>query len=256
MTPSPKSEPSGRTTAARPPGFSRRMIRARNRSAVSRVRKACGKFDSIPSSSRPPKGGFGQDDVDPLVLAPRDVGAGQRVVVAQEGRVLDPVQQHVGDGEHVGELLLLHRAQGGLHRRLVLGPLHVMLAHVADRAGQEAAGAAGRVEQDFAGARVDLPRHEGGDGAGGVVLARVAGRLQVVEDLFVDVAEVLALGEVVEVDAVDAVDHLPHELAGLHVVVGVLEDVAHGARARRRGGELLEGREEVVVDEVQERPRR
>ena len=43
--------------------------------------------------------------------------------------------------------------------------------------------------------------HEGGDGARRVVFARVAGDLQVVEDLLVDVAEVLPLGEVVEVDA-------------------------------------------------------
>ena len=50
-----------------------------------------------------------------------------------------------------GQLLLLHRAQAGLHRLLVLGRLDVALAHVADGAGQEAAGAAGGVEQDFAG---------------------------------------------------------------------------------------------------------
>jgi hypothetical protein len=49
--------------------------------------------------------------------------------------------------------------------------------------------------------RVDHLHHEGGDGAGRVVLARIAGGLQVVEDLLVDVAEVLALGQVVEVDA-------------------------------------------------------
>ena len=51
------------------------------------------------------------------------------------------------------------------------------------------------------GLRVDAVDHEGGDGARRVVLARVAGALQVVEDLLVDVAEVLALGQVVEVDA-------------------------------------------------------
>ena len=64
-----------------------------------------------------------------------DVGAGQRVVVAQEGGVLDPVQQHVGNGQHVGELLLLHRAEAGLERGLVLGAFDVMLSHVADGAG-------------------------------------------------------------------------------------------------------------------------
>ena len=81
------------------------------------------------------------------------------------------------------------------------------------------------------GLRVDAVGHEGGDSARRVILARIAGALQVVEDLLVDVAEVLALGQVVEVDLVDLVDHLPHQLAGFHVVVGVLEHVAHDPRA-------------------------
>ena len=79
--------------------------------------------------------------------------------------------------------------------------------------------------------RVDAIDHEGGDGARRVVFAGIAGRLQVVEDLLVDVAEVLALGQIVEIDLVDLVDHLPHQLAGFHVVVGVLEHVAHDAAA-------------------------
>ena len=84
------------------------------------------------------------------------------------------------------------------------------------------------------GLRVDAVDHERGDGARRVVFARVAGALQVVEDLLVDVAEVLALGQVVEVDLVDLVDDLPHQLAGLHVVVGVLEHVADDAAAVAR----------------------
>ena len=57
---------------------------------------------------------------------------------------------------------------------------------------------------------------------------------------------------VIEVDAVDLVDHLAHELAGLHEVVGVLEHVAHGfcARGLRRQG--LELREQLVVDELEQ----
>ena len=101
---------------------------------------------------------------------------------------------------------------------------------------------------------VDAVGHEGGDGSRCVVLARVSCGLQVVEDLFVDVAEVLALGQVVEVDAVDLVDYLAHELAGLHVVVGVLEYVSHHAAAvSRLAGrpEILQGREQVVVDECE-----
>ena len=139
-----------------------------------------------------------------------------------------------------------------LHRLLVLDRLDIALAHVADGAGEKAAGAAGGVEEDFARVGVDAVDHEGRDGARRVVLAGVAGALQVVEDLLVDVAEVLALGEVVEVDLVDLVDDLPHELAGLHVVVGILEDVAHDAAAvalLARDGEFLELREKLVVDE-------
>ncbi|MCY1532068.1 hypothetical protein D9M68_673140 [compost metagenome] len=58
LMPSPNRKPSGSTTAARPPSFSRCMISTRNRSAVSRVRKAAGKLVSIPSSSMPPNGGL------------------------------------------------------------------------------------------------------------------------------------------------------------------------------------------------------
>ena len=98
-----------------------------------------------------------------------------------------------------------------LHRLLVFGRLDVVLAHVADGAGEKAAGAAGGIEQDFAGLRVDAVDHEGGDGARRVVFAGIARRLQVVEDLLVDVAEVLALGQIVEIDLVDLVDDLPQQ---------------------------------------------
>ena len=81
------------------------------------------------------------------------------------------------------------------------------------------------------GPRVDALHHECRNGAGRVILARIAGALQVGEDLFVDVAEVLSLGQIIEVHLVDFVDDLPHELAGLHVVVGILEHVAHDTAA-------------------------
>jgi hypothetical protein len=107
-----------------------------------------------------------------------------------------------------------------------------------------------------AGARVDAVGHEGGHGARRVVFAGIAGRLQVVENLLVDVAEMLALAEIVEVDLVDPVDHLPHQLAGLHVVVGVLEhvpdDTAPVARPGR-GRQLLQRREQLPVDEGEQR---
>ena len=45
----------------------------------------------------------------PERLPPGDVGTGEGVVVPQEVRVLDAVQQHVRDGEHVRELFFLDR---------------------------------------------------------------------------------------------------------------------------------------------------
>ena len=99
--------------------------------------------------------------------------------------------------------------------------------------------------------RVDHLSHERGHGARRVIFARVASRLQVVQDLLVDVAEVLARSQVVEVDAVDLVDDLPHQLAGLHVVVGILEYIAHDVGARPRlGREFLQLRKEISINEV------
>jgi hypothetical protein len=80
--------------------------------------------------------------------------------------------------------------------------------------------------------------------------------LQIVEQLLIDVAEVLALGQVVEVDAADPVDHLPHELAGLHVVVGVFEHAPHHAAAAGIGagdGQFLERGKQFGVNEVEKR---
>ena len=187
------------------------------------------------------EGRVGEHDVHAVLALPADIGPRQGVVVAHEARVFDAVQQHVGDAEHVGKLLLFDGAERGLHGLFVLGPPDMALAHVPQGTGQESAGAAGRIEQRLARFRVDPVDHECGHGAGRVVLARIAGRLQVVEDLFVDVAEMLAFAQVVEVDLVDPVDHLAHQLAGLHVVVGILEHGAHDAAAVAGSGPSPEG---------------
>ena len=81
-----------------------------------------------------------------------------------------------------------------------------------DGTGEKAAGAAGGIEQGFAGSGIDAVHHEGGDRARGIVLSGVAGALQVVQQLLVDVAKVLALGQVVEIYAADPVDYLAHDV--------------------------------------------
>jgi len=65
----------------------------------------------------------------------------------------------------------------------------------------EASGATSRVEQNFARVWIDAVRHESGDGARRVILAGVPCRLEVVENLLVNVTEMLALGEVIEIDS-------------------------------------------------------
>ena len=181
------------------------------------------------------KGRIGEHNVHPLLAFPAGIGPRQSVVMTHETRILNAVQQHVCDTEHVGKVLLLYGAQRHLHGLFILGPLDIALAHVPQGTGQEAARATGRIKQRLTRLRVDPVHHEGGHRAGRVVLARITRRLQVIEDLFVDVTEMLTFAQVVEVDLVDLVDHLTHQLAGFHVIVGILEhDCARRGGDRRR----------------------
>ena len=69
-----------------------------------------------------------------------------------------------------------------------------MSVRLAQGASEKAARTTSWIEEEFAGAWVNAVHHERGDGARGVILACVAGVLQVVEYLFVNVAKMLALG--------------------------------------------------------------
>ena len=65
-----------------------------------------------------------------------------------------------------------------------------------------------------------------------------------------------ALGQIVEVHAADLIDHLSHQLAGLHVIVGVFKHAAHHASAIGLwAGEwqFLELGKQLGIDKGQER---
>ena len=143
--------------------------------------------------------------------------------MAHEAGVLHPVQQHVGHGQHVGQGLFLDRAQAALHGRFVLGSFDIAVAHVAHGTGQESTRTASGVEQGLAGLRIDHLGHKLGHGTRRVVFARIARVLQVIEDLLVDLAKMLAVCQRIEIDLIDLVDDLAQQLAGFHVVVGTLE---------------------------------
>ena len=118
---------------------------------------------------------------------------GERVVVTDVHRHFDAVQEHVGDAEQMRHGLLLDATNGFLEVLLVGGRLDFALADVFERTGEKPAGAAGGVEDEFAEARIGHFDHELGDGARGVILARVASALEVTQYLLVDVAEQVAV---------------------------------------------------------------
>ena len=78
------------------------------------------------------EGRVGEDDFHAVGLAVADVRPGQRVVVADEARVLNAVKEHVGHAEHVWQWLLFNCPHGGLHRSFISRCLDVTLAHVAN----------------------------------------------------------------------------------------------------------------------------
>ena len=112
FTPSPNSEPSGSTTAARPSGFKQADDEGKKQVGRLAGLEVLGEvaFDAV--FLAPAEGRIGEHDVHAVGLRVADIGPRQRVVVAHEAGVLDAVQQHVGDAEHVRKLLLLDRAQG------------------------------------------------------------------------------------------------------------------------------------------------
>ena len=183
---------------------------------------------------------------------PVSQGAGERVVVADVGGDVDAVQEEIGHAQDVREVLLLDPGEAVLDGALVGLGLR-LLAQVLDGADEEAAGAAGGVEDGLAEAGVDLLDDELGDGAGGVELAGVAGGLEVLEELLVNVAKHVAVIGGVEVDAVDLVDDLPHEGAIFHVIVGILEGHANQGDHAVGAAQGLQLGQEGVVDEPQQR---
>ena len=81
-------------------------MRARKRSAVSGL-EVLGEVSLDAVFLSPAEGRVREHDVHAVAGSVADVGPGQGVVVADEAGVLDAVEQHVRDTEHVRELFLL-----------------------------------------------------------------------------------------------------------------------------------------------------
>ena len=169
------------------------------------------------------EGRVGDDDIHALLGRPVAQRAGQRVVVAHIGGDVDAVQQQIGHAEDVRQVLLLDAREAFLDK--ALRRPRSLPACAGARWRRRGSRRCRRRDREWSPpqARIDLLDDELGHGARGVELTRVAGGLEVLEDLLVDVAEHVAVIGGIEVDAVDLVDDLPHEGAVLHVVVGILE---------------------------------
>ena len=135
------------------------------------------------------------------------------------------MQDHIGDAQHMWQRLLFDASNSRLQHHFIFLRFHE-LPLVIDGACEESAGSAGRIEYNL----VQLGRqpvdNELGDCARSVELTRVARALQVFQYLFINRAEGVAISGAVEVDLVDLVNHLPHQRAGFHVVIGILEHIA------------------------------
>src|SRR5262245_10739969 len=83
-----------------------------------------------------------------------------------------------------------------------------LFAQMLDSADQETTGAARWVENRLAEAWIDLLDYKLRNGPRGVKLARIPGGLQVLKQLFIDVAKHMPIVGRIEVDAVDLVDDL------------------------------------------------
>ena len=114
-----------------------------------------------------------------------------------------------------------------LEDRFVLGRVHVLVAQMVDRAGEEAARPRGWVDDRLPELRSNHLHHELGHRARRVELARIAGTLKLAEDPLVKVAELVAIRRVVEVDLLDLVHHLAQERAALHEVESTVEDTCN-----------------------------
>lgn len=198
------------------------------------------------------EGGIRDDHIHALLRRPVAQRAGQRVVMVDVGRYVNAVQQQIGHAQDVRQVLFLDAGEAALNVAF-MGLGLSLLAQMFDGADEEAAGAAGGVEDGLAKPWVDLLHDELRNGPRSVELARVTRGLEVFEQLLVDVAEHVAIIGGIEVDAVDLVDDLPHQGAILHVVVGILECHANqpGDLVGTAGKGFQLG-QEGVVHEVEE----
>ena len=140
-------------------------------------------------------------------------------------RGFQAMQNQIHLGEQIRKRLRLAAKDAlGLKNLPILDGLALLL-QVLERLDEEAAGAAGRIENHFAELGIDDLDHEADDGARSVKLTGVAGGVaHLLEHGFVEMTEGVDLVAAGEMDAVDFVDHVAEQITVDHPVDGALED--------------------------------
>src|SRR5262245_25900304 len=105
----------------------------------------------------------------------------------------------------------------------VVGLALSLLVQMLNGTYEEAASSASWIKDGLAKSGIDLLDNELRDRARGIELSCITRRLQILENLLVNVAKGMAVIGGIEINAIDLVDYLPHEGAVLHVVVGILK---------------------------------
>ena len=172
----------------------------------------------MPRSSSPPKGGLVRI-TSTRSLSPISLSLKRRLLPRIDLRRLQPVQEQVHLASRYGSGFASPPKMLCFCRTVAVLDRLALLLQVLERLDQEAAGAAGRVEDGFAELRVGDLDHEPHDGARRVELAGVAGRVaHLPEHRLVEMAERVDLVAGGEVDAVDLVDHVAQQVAAHHAV--------------------------------------
>ena len=177
----------------------------------------------------------------------------QQSIVVVDTRVVEVVQQQVGDTEHIGELLFLDAVDGIAESRLIFGGLD-LLVQLLQPAGQKAAGTAGKVGHLLPYLGPDHLGHKVSDGPGRIEFAGRTCALQLFQNGLVDLAEGVAFRIIVQLEIVNRIDDLAQQDAVLHVVVGLGKHSLDNSLSDGRIGihrQILQSREQGVVNEVQ-----
>ena len=144
-------------------------------------------------------------------------------IAMEDLRAVDVMQQHVGNAQQIGQLLLLDAVNRSSVKLAIFRSPHLGVEDL-EGARQEAARAAGEVSHGLAELGGERLGHEVRHSARRIELASVSCRLQVLENCLVNLTEGMALLVFSEVHRpVDLVDDLAQQDTILHVVVGIGE---------------------------------